>query len=287
MSRWEASLRELGDCSCVKQVKAVSGGSINQVSYVETEKHRYIVKTHTDMPDNFFLQEALGLTALANCVRVPQVYHYQYDERTGEASLWMEWIQTGQKCEQTEELLGQKLASLHQRTHSSYGFVEDNYLGIYPQSNPWEGNWVTFFREHRVKAQMEIGMELGHITAKRHQQLEKLIDKLDQLLPAKPVASLLHGDLWGGNWFADENNTPVLIDPAVSYGDREVDIAMTELFGGFSERFYAAYQEVLPLSDVYEERKRIYQLYYLLVHLNFYGESYGKQVDKVLNRYCG
>lgn len=285
MPQLESSLRKLGDCTCIKQVKAVSGGSINKVTYVETEKDKYIVKAHTDMPENFFIQEAMGLSAISSCVRVPQVYSYQFDEETGESSLWMEWIPPGQSCEKTEEQLGQKLAALHGRNHHSYGFVEDNYFGIYPQANGWSDDWIAFFRDQRLKPQIDIGVAYGHITGNRRKQLESLLEKLDHYLPKKPVASLLHGDLWSGNWFADASGSPVFIDPSVSYGDREVDLAMTELFGGFSPRFYETYQEVNPLIDGYPERRPIYQLYYLLVHLNFKGESYGRCVDGVLNRY--
>jgi fructosamine-3-kinase len=283
---FEYSLRQLGDYTCIRKTKSLSGGSINQVTYVETEKNKYVMKTHTKMPENFFVQEALGLSALASCVRVPRVYSYQYEETTGEASLWLEWIPTGSVCEQTEMELGQKLAQLHhQSTHNAYGFVEDNYLGIYPQFNAWSDDWVSFFRDQRLKVQMDIGVEQGRILPGRQQQLENLMDKLDMYLPAKPVASLLHGDLWRGNWLPDDNGVPVFIDPSVSYGDREVDLAMTELFGGFPPQFYATYQGISPLTAGYEERKPIYQLYYLLLHLNYYGESYGKQVDEILSYY--
>jgi fructosamine-3-kinase len=280
------ALRDLGDTSCVREMKAVAGGSINQVMFVETDKNKYIVKAHTSMPENFFTQEALGLSALSCCVRVPKVYSYQFNKDTGEASLWLEWISSGDRCAEAEGKLGRKLAQLHQSTHTSYGFVEDNYLGIYHQPNTWSDDWVSFFRDNRLQVQKEIGIEKGYMDKERLKKLDKLLDKLDDFVPSKPTSSLLHGDMWSGNSFVSVTGEPVFIDPAVSYGHSEVDLAMTELFGGFSPSFYRAYEEVNPLDKGYHDRKEIYQLYYLLLHLNYYGESsYGSQVDTVLKKY--
>jgi fructosamine-3-kinase len=286
LSHLLGALRELGDKTTIREIKAVSGGSINQVTYVETDKNKYIVKAHTSMPENFFTQEALGLSALSCCVRVPKVYNYQFNEETRESSLWLEWIPAGVRCVKGEEELGRKLGQLHQSTYTAYGFVEDNYLGIFPQLNGWSNDWVSFFRDRRLQVQKEIGIEKGYITLERLNKIEKLLDHLEDYLPSKPISSLLHGDMWSGNSFVSMAGEPVFIDPSVSYGDREVDIAMTELFGGFSSRFYQAYEEINPLEAEYSDRKGIYQLYYLLLHLNYYGESsYGKQVDDVLDRY--
>lgn len=286
MSHLLEALRDLGDTSNIREIKAVSGGSINQVTYVETNKNKYIMKTHTSMPGNFFTQEVLGLSALSCCVRVPKVYSYQYHEQTGESSLWLEWIPPGIRGAEAEEALGRKLGQLHQSTHTAYGFVEDNYLGIFPQPNSWSEDWTTFFRDHRLHVQKEIGVDKGYIRLQRLNKIEKLLDKLDNFLPSKPTPSLLHGDMWSGNSFVSTTGEPVFIDPSVSYGHREVDIAMTELFGGFSASFYQAYEEIHALEAEYSERRGIYQLYYLLLHLNYYGESlYGRQVDEVLDQY--
>lgn len=285
MSHLLAALRDLGDTSRIREIEAVSGGSINQVTYVETDKSKYIVKAHTSMPSNFFTQEALGLSALSCCVRVPKVYSYQFNKDTGEASLWLEWIPSGERSVEAEEGLGQKLAQLHQSTHTAYGFVEDNYLGIFHQPNTWSDDWVSFFRDHRLQVQKEIGVEKGYIRLKRLNKLEKLLDRLDNFLPSNPTSSLLHGDMWSGNSFVSTEGEPVFIDPSVSYGHSEVDIAMTELFGGFSPRFYQAYEGINPLDKEYSDRKEIYQLYYLLVYLNYYGEVYGNQIDTVLEKY--
>ncbi|MCH5585804.1 fructosamine kinase family protein [Shimazuella sp. AN120528] len=279
------ALRELGDRTCIREIKAVSGGSINQVTYVETDINKYIVKAHTSMPENFFIQEAMGLSALSCCVRVPKVFSYQFDEATGVGNLWLEWIPAGVRSEKGEEELGRKLGLLHQTTHAAFGFVEDNYLGIYPQPNAWSDDWISFFRDKRLQIQKEIALEKGYLCADRLHKLEKLMDRLEDFLPAKPISSLLHGDMWSGNTFISSTGEAVFIDPSVNYGDREVDIAMTELFGGFSPRFYQAYEEINPIEIEYNDRKGIYQLYYLLVYLNYFGESYGEEIDKVLGKY--
>jgi fructosamine-3-kinase len=285
LNHLQETLRDLGDNTCIREVKSISGGSINRVTYVETDRNKYILKAHTNMPENFFIQEALGLSALSCSVRVPKVYHYQFDESTGEASLWLEWISVGLRCEQAEEELGRKLGQLHQSSYTSFGFIEDNYLGIFPQFNAWSDNWVDFFRDRRLQVQKEIGVEKGLLVSERLNKIETLMEKLDDYIPSKPTSSLLHGDMWSGNSFVDQTGEAIFIDPAVSYGDREVDIAMSELFGGFSKRFYEAYEETNPLDIGYSDRKAIYQLYYLLLHLNYYGEAYGQRIDEVLARY--
>ena len=161
----------------------------------------------------------------------------------------------------------------------------DNYIGSTPQVNGWLDDWLAFFRERRLRPQMELAARNGHLPAGRRRALEGFMGRLDELLggvPRRPA--LLHGDLWGGNMIADPSGQPVLIDPAVYYGDREADLAMTALFGGFSSAFYAAYNEVYPLADGWRERFRIYNLYHLLNHLNLFGEGYGAQVDAVIGK---
>ena len=136
-----------------------------------------------------------------------------------------------------------------------------------------------------MKGQLEYGRTRGFIRGQREALLVKLLEQLHQWIPTQPKKSILHGDLWGGNWMVGTRGTPYLIDPAILYGDHEFELAFTELFGGFHDVFYEAYQSIFPLSLEYEERKEIYQLYYLLVHLNLFGESYGGAVDRILRRY--
>jgi len=166
-----------------------------------------------------------------------------------------------------------------------YGLDHDNFIGANPQPNHPCNNWVDFFREQRLGYQMELARQRGYLSAKRGQSLETLLANLGNWLPAQPPVSLLHGDLWGGNWLVTDMGEAALIDPAVYYGDREAELAFTELFGGFPSQFYAAYNEVWPLESGYGERKELYNLYHLLNHLNLFGESYGGSVDAILRKF--
>jgi fructosamine-3-kinase len=145
---------------------------------------------------------------------------------------------------------------------------------------------VDFFRESRLGYQMELARRSGYLLGGRARLLEKLLARLENWLPVQPPASLLHGDLWGGNWLTTAQGEPALIDPAVYYGHREAELAFTELFGGFPAAFYHAYEEAWPLDAGYVERKALYNLYHLLNHLNLFGEGYGGQVDAILRRYA-
>ncbi|MFN8457131.1 MAG: fructosamine kinase family protein [Anaerolineae bacterium] len=180
---------------------------------------------------------------------------------------------------------GNRSAALHRVFGPSFGLEQDNFIGANPQSNLPNDNWLAFFREQRLAFQMELARRNGYLTPQRARWLEKLLARLGDWLPAQPPASLLHGDLWGGNWLTLASGEPALIDPAVYYGHREADLAFTELFGGFPATFYTAYQSAWPLEAGYEERKHLYNLYHLLNHLNLFGEGYGSSVDSILRRY--
>lgn len=275
-------VKDVGDDSSLLDVRTVSGGSISDTYRVQTEKDVYFIKYHAQAPTDFFQKERDGLERLkqSGTLSVPTVYTH------GESYIVMEWI-AGSRTKKTEELLGRGLAELHQCTKETFGLEVNNYIGKLPQPNNEEADWVTFYKKHRLGFQMELAEKRHVLPPTRREQLEKLIDFLPRFLPAGVSPSLLHGDLWGGNWITGESGIPYLIDPAVAYGDREFEIAFTELFGGFSNTFYDAYEEVSPLSPEYEERKPLYQLYYLLVHLNLFGESYGPSVDRVLDYYVG
>ncbi|WP_163527516.1 fructosamine kinase family protein [Halobacillus ihumii] len=284
----QTSLQRLGDQSAIQAISKVSGGDINEAFYVRTDRDEYFVKGNNNVPPHFFKIEALGLERIAqtNTIHVPKVYDYN-QPRVGETGfLVMEWIKGDEAGpSHTAEQLGANLANMHKHTAEYFGFDQPTFIGELTQDNHWRESWVEYFRDDRLQPQLQLGIEHKTLPPKRQERLEQLIDQLDQLLSHYPSPSLLHGDLWGGNYLVGRRGIPYLIDPSILYGDHAFELAFTELFGGFSPAFYAAYQEVMPLPHEYEDMKPLYQLYYLLVHLNMFGESYGSSVDRILARY--
>lgn len=280
------ALQHIGDSTPIQQYRRVHGGDINDSFYVQSGKQQYFIKIRHFLPPRFFECEKMGLETLRNAgaIRVPFVYGVK--ETNDYGFLILEWIE-GKETNKTAEQLGHAIARLHQCYGPSFGFAEDNYIGLLPQKNGWYENWIDYFRECRLLPQIELAEQKGRMPAQRRNKLEKLLSSLERWLPKDCSPSLLHGDLWGGNWIVGANGVPYLIDPAVFYGHYEFEIAFTELFGGFPSRFYESYNERMPLSSDYHERKQLYQLFYLLVHLNLFGESYGGAVDRVLRWYVG
>jgi fructosamine-3-kinase len=179
------------------------------------------------------------------------------------------------------------LAALHRHTAEQHGLDQDNFIGRLPQPNTPGDSWAAFYGQHRIGFQMELARQRGRLPKRREDLLTRLIARLPDLLDDTAIQpSLLHGDLWGGTYLIDDRGQAVLIDPAVCYGHREMDLAMSELFGGFSGRFYDAYAAAYP-PDGYPERRALYQLYYILAHLNLFGESYGGRVDSLAAHYVG
>lgn len=278
------ALKEIGDPTKVQTIRRVSGGDINEAYYVNTQFEQYFVKYNRNIPKGFFQKEFRGLERIreTKAISVPKVFYVFENEREG--ILVMEWIE-GVKKSHTEEELGWGVARLHQTTTEKFGFDEDSFIGKLPQPNQWYDHWIDYYRECRLLPQMKLAEKLGRMPTYRKQRLTKVMESLDKWLPSECQPSLLHGDLWGGNWLIGPNGTPYLIDPSVFYGHYEFELAFTELFGGFSDTFYRSYQEIQQMSFEYEERKPLYQLYYLLVHLNLFGEMYGPSVDRILTRY--
>ncbi|MDA3128528.1 fructosamine kinase family protein [Aliibacillus thermotolerans] len=275
-------IKNVGDDTTLLDVQSVSGGSVSQAYRVQTKENIYFIKYNPNVPEDFFEKERDGLMRLkrSGAISVPTVYAHK------ESYIAMEWV-SGARKKETETLLGRGLAELHQCTRDTFGLDVDNYIGKLPQPNNEEENWLTFYKKHRLGFQMELALKRDVLPKVRREKLERLLDSLHRFLPAHSVPSLLHGDLWGGNWITGDAGIPYFIDPAVFYGEREMELAFTELFGGFSQTFYDAYEEISPLPPEFEERKPLYQLYYLLVHLNLFGETYGPSVDRVLDYYVG
>lgn len=266
---------------------AVSGGDINQAAKCTLSSGRIVfVKFHRNAPENMFLAESKGLQLLKthapNDVIVPEVL--SQPEKNSEA-LVLEWIETGSSDQQTHKQLGQGLAQIHQKSQSSFGLSHDNFIGKLPQSNTKHSTWAEFYFEERLKPQIQMAVNRGLLSKKESDQAELIASKLDSIYPHEPPA-LLHGDLWGGNYMVNQSGKPVLIDPAVYYGHREMDIAFTQLFGGFPRDFYRAYEEVYPLQPGFNERKDLSNLYPVLVHTNLFGGHYSRQAKSMLKKYA-
>lgn len=282
----EEGLKHIEENGVILSANGVSGGDINEAFYVRTKENEYFVKLNRNVPRSFFDFEAKGLQLIrnTNTIHVPYVYGVFEVEQT--PTLWMEWMK-GTRTKDTDRWLGERLAAMHLADGQNYGYEGKSYIGLLLIDGKIMDSWLDYYRDIRLMKQLKIGQKSGRIRGKREKQLYKLMERLGQWIPDKPKSSLLHGDLWGGNWITGKNGNPYLIDPSVLRGDHEFEIAFTQLFGGFSHRFYDAYQAVFPLSDEYESKKELYQLYYLLVHLNLFGESYGYSVDRILNKFVG
>ncbi|HLR09291.1 MAG TPA: fructosamine kinase family protein [Bacillota bacterium] len=287
MDNWlQKALHKANDHSTLHEIRRVYGGSINKTFFVETETGQYFIKHHMNAPERFFVSEAEGLELIrqTNTVAVPEVY--AVSDAKNAAFLVMEWVE-GRKMADTEKKLGERIAGLHKHIGNKHGFFEASFIGALPQPNGLFSSWLEYYRDRRLGAQLQQGIDRHRITGKRRRQMETLLVRLGEWIPEKVEPSCLHGDLWGGNWLVGPGGEPYVIDPSVLYGDRHFELAFTELFGGFSQTFYDAYKERFPLDDNYADMKPLYQLYYLLVHLNLFGESYGAHVDAILKRYVG
>ena len=253
--------------------RSVGGGDISEAWRLETTDGPLFLKVGNANSFDMFDAEACGLRELekANAIRVPKVL--AVTDYSDGALLALEWLNLGAPSIDTPRLLGQQLAALHRCTQTRYGWFRDNTIGLTPQTNSRVDSWPVFYREQRLEYQLGLASENGF-----HGELqaagEKLLDNIDSFfVDYVPDASLLHGDLWGGNWSAVEGQ-PVIFDPAVYFGDRETDLAMTRLFGGFSREFYEAYDDSWPLNNGSERRVALYELYHVLNHLNLFGGGY-------------
>lgn len=274
------------DYSDLQVIKRIQGGSINEAFYLKTKERQYFMKFHAHSPPAFFKSEAIGLRLLKETETISVVDYVSYSDQPGRAFLLLEWIE-GKRSEDTDIILGKKLARLHKCFGRMHGFREDTYIGLLPQPNKLLPSWLEYFRTFRLGSQIEQGIERKVIAGKRRSQCETLMERLDEWIPMSVEPSYLHGDFYSGNWIVGPGGEPFLIDPSFLYGDRQFDLAFSELFGGFSEDFYKAYEAEFPKRDDYDIVKPIYQLYYLLAHLNLFGETYGSRVDDILNYYIG
>lgn len=264
--------------------QASGGGCINEAWRLRGGERDYFVKLNRAELADMFAAEALGLEELAACgaVRVPAVVCHGVAGR--QAYLVLEWLDLGHGGAAAERLLGEQLAAQHRRRQPYFGWQRDNTIGSTPQPNPQGNDWLAFWSEQRLGFQLRLAAQQGY-----GGRLQQLGERLQANLAAffggyRPQPSLLHGDLWGGNAAVDASGRPVIFDPACYYGDREADLAMTELFGGFGAAFQAAYREAWPLDAGYGVRKHLYNLYHILNHLNLFGGGYGRQAEGLAER---
>jgi protein-ribulosamine 3-kinase len=260
----------------------VRGGSINECYHWPARPAPLFVKVAPLDSQDAFAAEAAGLAELAaaRALRVPRVLAAGCTDTA--AFLALEWIESGAPDQHSERRLGEGLAALHAVSAPRYGFRRDNTLGRTAQANGWADSWMEFFRERRLRPQLQLAQARG-FAALLAAPGERLLEALPALLGAhSPAASLLHGDLWGGNWIAAAGGEPVVFDPAVYYGDRETDLAMTRLFGGFGRAFYRAYEAAAPAAPGAAVRAELYKLYHVLNHANLFGGGYAAQARGIM-----
>lgn len=266
---------------------SVAGGDINDAYRLEGQCGRvFFLKLNRIGQLEMFAAEAEGLLELAQArvIRVPRVICY--GETKLHAYLILENIKFSRGHGSSGVLLGQQLAHLHQFTSNGrgYGWHRDNTIGATPQDNDWSHDWVEFLREQRFGHQLRLAKSNG-LNKSMRDKGQRLLDGLGFYFESyMPESSLLHGDLWSGNVGFDSDGQPVIYDPAVYYGDRESDIAMTELFGGFSADFYTAYEQVWPLDTGYTRRRDLYKLYHILNHFNLFGGGYAAQSENIIDK---
>ena len=272
----------------IHSVRAVSGGDINQAAIlVFNDQSRLFLKYNAHTNRDMFEKEAKGLDLLKRqqtSMYIPEVINYGYLEASHTGYLLMELIQTGQENTNFFTYFGHALAEMHKVTTGFYGLDYDNYIGRLPQSNHKHDNWIDFFISERIEPQYKMAFDSHRLPESGAVYLQHLYSKLPEILPDEPP-SLLHGDLWSGNYLCGQNQQIILIDPAVYFGHREMEIAFTQLFGGFGANFYQAYQESFPQEPNFSSRKDIYNLYPLLVHTNLFGGSYANSVMHILSRF--
>lgn len=262
---------------------SVGGGCINHSVKVSTSVGDFFLKWNADCPSDLFLKEAAGLEEMQSVdnpyLVIPKViWSREADEWPG--LLFMEYLQPAATTSGFDERLGRGIARLHSKTASNYGFHHSNYCGTTVQDNTWTNNWPEFYAQHRIwNLVQQINNSRG-LTSGELNVYERLVEKMPQLLSHQTIPSLIHGDLWSGNYMYTANG-PALIDPACYYADREMELGMMQLFGGFSPAVWKAYQEEYPLPEGWQKRIPLYQLYHILNHHLLFGGSYGRQALEI------
>lgn len=267
----------------IQDVTPITGGSINTAILIKTNHGRYFAK-YNKHQNSIFKKEAENLKLLqaTRTIQVPQVIsEFSYEDLD---FLLLEYIESGSPHYEFWRDLGFGLAHLHKNHQESFGLEFDNYIGTIPQTNTATDNWIDFFIHHRIEPLLKLAIDSGKADIYLVEKFESLYKKLPEIFPVERP-SLLHGDLWGGNIMSSEDGDPIVYDPATYYGHREMDIAMSRLFGGFESEFYDSYNEIYPLEKNWEQRVAICNLYPLLVHVNLFVGSYIQSIKNIVNRY--
>lgn len=274
-----------GGITSIEKIIPLSGGSINNAFRLETDAGNYFMKyNRASAYPGMFEQEARGLELLrgADEIRVPEVI-FPGDEGTY-SFIILEYLDSATKTDNFWEDFGRRLAALHRHADDKFGLDHDNYIGSLKQYNDRHERWTDFFREQRLMVQMEMAARSGLLPTQVRKAFESLFTRLDDIFPKEPP-SLIHGDLWSGNYMVDELGEAAIIDPAVYYGSREMDIGMSRLFGVFGSGFYEAYNEAWPMEAGWRERIEICNLYPLMVHVNLFGSGYLGSVESILSKF--
>ena len=276
-----AITQKTGQDFAIANTRSVGGGCINQGYKIDGNNAEYFVKLNDASQVEMFAAEALGLKQMyaTQTITVPQPICWG----TADSSSYivLEWLDLGRGNSQSWGSMGRQLAQMHREgTRDRFGWSPNNTIGSTPQINDWMDNWADFFAEQRIGYQLKLAKRRGG----SFPDTSKVVDAVrSRLADRQPQASLLHGDLWSGNAAITTDGAPVILDPATYYGDREADLAMTELFGGFPTAFYNGYNEAWQLDSGYQQRKKIYNLYHVLNHFNIFGGGYASQAQRTLD----
>lgn len=274
--------------SRIEAASPESGGSINAAYRITLAEGRTcFLKTNRGSLYAMFEAEARGLAVLREAckdIRVPGVIAHGTTDDGHHSWLLLDYIESSRPGDGFFSQFGRGLASLHRHSNRRFGLDHDNYIGSLCQSNTPHDTWASFYTHERLMPQMKAAVDAGLLRPGLSHNFDNLYARLDEIFPAEPPA-LLHGDLWGGNYLCDRDGLPVIIDPAVYYGHREMEIAFTKLFGGYERDFYEAYNEAWPLGDGHQQRVDICNLYPLLVHTNLFGSSYAGRVASIIKRF--
>jgi fructosamine-3-kinase len=265
---------------------SVGGGCINQTHRIGFGHQQFFCKVNsaTKFP-HLFVKEANGLKLIAqqNVIKVPTVI--DCFETNGQQVLLLEWINEGERTESFWKKFGEQLSALHQVSNENFGLNENNYMGSVPQSNRQTSNWIDFFIQQRLQPLINKCLSQNLLSSRHQVEFENFYKQLPAIFDQEQKPSLLHGDLWSGNFMCSQNEEPVLIDTAVYFGHPSIDLGMTTLFGGFRSAFYDAYNYHYPFPSNYKEQWEVCNLYPLLIHLFLFGKSYLSGIERTLHNY--